>query len=492
MIRNVVRIAVAMSMLFLGQQASAQSNPSISSIFQSALACALIEPLLSDGEPAPLYTLSGTNCVSVVPGSGASNGYYTDSACSTSINFEPTSLLSHCEVLLDASSLGEGAGLVEDAWTLSPGTKIDLGARSLDGLAQPYLQRRIYRTVETLGGSCDLEMRVYSPKPGVSAKGSLLALHGGSWSARGFGFFGLELTIPHFIDQGFVVYAPFYRLLGDSEGSAACHNASIVDITNDASAALEWVRNNAEQYGSTAKPVVFGQSAGAHLAASLSLNHPDDVVAGVLFYPPTDFTDFALRVRNGHYTNEQGLNILTKVIGVTAEEADLNATPVPENSFPSRIVEGALETPPLMMVHGLQDDLVEARQSIRLCDALAGRELMSVNTEVQPLAQLRESVACGANSTLQLIQEGQHALDVCIADTFIATDLCPSGSSASRLEVSEAIGDAVSFAVDAIESELPVAPTRRSGGAGSLGLLALLLSVGFLRVSMARRTVLLS
>ncbi len=481
MIRNVVRVAIASGLLLVGQHASAQSNPSISSIFQSVLACALIEPLLSDSEPEPLYVLDAANCVSVVPDSSSNGTYYTDASCSSEISFEATALLSHCEVLLDAGRLGEGDGLVADTWTLSPGNRIDLGARPLDGIAQPYLQRLIYRTVETDGGSCNLEMRVYSPRPGVTAKGSLLALHGGSWSARGFGFFGLELTIPHFIDQGFVVYAPFYRLLGDSEGSAACHNASIVDITNDASAALTWVRENAAQYGSTAKPVVFGQSAGAHLAASLALNHPEDVAAGVLFYPPTDFTDFALRVRNGHYTNSQGLNILTKVIGGTAEEADLSATPVPENSFPTRIIEGALEVPPLMMVHGLQDDLVEARQSIRLCDALAGRQLMSVNTEVQPLAQLRESVACGEGSTLQLIQEGQHALDVCVADTLIATDLCPSGSTASRLEVSDAIADAASFAVAAIQSELPVTPTRRSGGGGSLWLLVVLMGFGFYR-----------
>lgn len=481
MIRNVVRVAIAAGLLVVGQHASAQSNPSLSSIFQSALACALIEPLLSASEPEPLYILDAANCVSVIPDSSSNGTYYTDASCNSEVSFEATSLLSHCEVLLDASRLGEGDGLVADAWTLSPGNRIDLGARPLDGVAQPYLQRLIYRTVETDSGSCNLEMRIYTPKPGVSAKGSLLALHGGSWSARGFGFFGLELTIPHFTDQGFVVYAPFYRLLGDSEGSAACHNASIVDITSDASAALTWVRENAERFGSTAKPVVFGQSAGAHLAASLAINHSDDVVAGVLLYPPTDFTDFALRVRNGHYTNSQGLNILTKVMGVSAEEADLSATPVPENSFPTRIIEGALEVPPLMMVHGLQDDLVEARQSIRLCDALAGRQLMSVNTEVQPLAQLRESVACGEESTLQLIQEGQHALDVCVADTLIATDLCPSGSTASRGEVSDAIADAVSFAVTAIESELPVAPTRRSGGAGSLWLLVVLVGFGFFR-----------
>lgn len=458
----------------------AQSNPALSEVFQNALACALVEPLLSDSAVAPLYERVENQCVSVVPDQNRADSYYEDASCTIPVNFSNTSLYSYCELLLDPSSLGEGEGIVTDEWTLSPGTRLDLGARSLDGVWQPYMLRTIYQTMETAGGLCSLEMRVYSPKPGITQQGSLLAFHGGSWSARGFGFFGLELTIPHFVNEGFVVFVPFYRLLDSSEGSAACNNSTITHVVEDAEAALEWVRNNAESFGGTSKPVVFGQSAGGHLALSLLVNQPESVAGGVLLYPPTDFTDFALRVRNGSYDNSQGLNILDTVIGVSASQADLNASPIPENSFPIRIVESAIRPPPVLIIHGMQDDLVEARQSIRLCDALASRELLAADAPTPELSKLRETISCGEDSSLQLIREGKHALDVCVADLSIATDLCPSGSSASRQEVSLAIADAVAFASNAVSAELQ--PTARSGGGGMTWLLV----AGLLIVSVSR------
>jgi hypothetical protein len=94
----------------------------------------------------------------------------------------------------------------------------------------------------------------------------------------------------------------------------------------------------------------------------------------------------------------------------------------------------------------MQDTLVEARQSVRLCDALAGRELLAVDDEVEALTTLRERIDCGGDSEVQLIQEGQHALDVCFADSLSPADLCPSGSAESREQVALAIRDAVAFA----------------------------------------------
>ncbi|WP_088920311.1 alpha/beta hydrolase [Granulosicoccus antarcticus] len=400
----------------------------------------------------PLYRQEQGRCVSRVPDE-LDQDYFSDAGCEIPVAFEPTTLASHCELLLNADQLGEGQGInTPPVWTLPPGTRLDVGARSLEGVQQPYLQRQIYRTVQTLRGECALEMRVYAPSPVSEGeqRPSLLALHGGSWSSRGFGFFGLEMTIPHYVDAGFVVYAPFYRLLGDSEGSAACNEASIEQISDDAAAALDWVQIHATDYGSSPKPVVFGQSAGAHLATSLAVNRSSEVASAVLFYTPTDFTDFALRAQQGFYTDEQGLGILERLLNVSADEADVSASPIPENSFPLRIVQEGIDIPPVFMVHGMQDGLVEARQSVRLCDALAGRQLLALDAEVEQPDTLREIVQCGAgsgaSSQLQLIREGEHALDVCLAGALLPTDLCPSGSEASRQEVASAIGDAVSFA----------------------------------------------
>lgn len=448
---------------------TAVAQPDVTDFFQSALTCVLVEPLLADMPVESVYAQEGTTCAAAVPDE-SDRTYFTDTSCLTPLNFEATSLASHCDLLLDSDQLGEGAGVTTPVWTLSPGSRLDVGARPLDNVPQPYLQRLVYRNIDTDRGVCSLEMRVYANSPITVddvTRPSLLALHGGSWSARGFGFFGLELTIPHYVEQGFVVYAPFYRLLGDSEGSAACNQASIQEIADDASAALDWVADNAVSYGSSPVPVVFGQSAGAHLATSLLVNEPERVAGAVLFYPPTDFTDFTLRAQQGLYTDEQGLGILERVLGVGANTADINASPIPENSFPIRIVEQGIEVPPVMMVHGMRDTLVEARQSVRLCDALSGRLLQAVDDEVNELATLREVIACGANSELHLISEGQHALDVCFADSPVSTDLCPSGSDASRAEVSSAIGEAAVFAASLSLSGAD--STDNDGSSGSAG-----------------------
>lgn len=449
--RNVLSLIVLLPGLLLSSGASAQSLPDLKDIFRSSFACLLIDPLLADMPVEPVFVNEGTACRSTAP-LDDSLSYFLDEACTRPLAFRSTSVGDFCDVLMDDAALGEGQGIDESpVWTLSPGSRLDAGARSLDGVVHPYLQRRIYRTIDTGRGTCELEMRVYAAKPGATAQRSLLAFHGGSWSARGFGFFGLEMSIPHYVEQGFVVYAPFYRLLGNSEGSVACNNATMSDIVSDAQAALAWVGEHAESYGSAAKPVVFGQSAGAHLAASLVVNEADSVSAGVLMYPPTDFTDFALRVQSGLYTNAQGLGILNRVLeadGNATGQVNINASPVPENSFPIRIVEGGLSVPPVLMIHGMQDELVEARQSVRLCDALAGRELMAISEELPPLDTLRTITACGDTSELHLVREGEHALDVCLTDAPIASDLCRSGSDASRDEVSAAIGRAVSFAAE--------------------------------------------
>ncbi|NND91793.1 MAG: alpha/beta hydrolase, partial [Granulosicoccus sp.] len=386
-------------------------------------------------------------CLSRVPDEQPRD-YFSDAGCENPLAFRPSTLADYCATLFDPGTLGEGQGIESPVWTLTPGSRLDFGARSLDGVTQPYLQRRIYRRLESAVGTCSLEMRIYSASPLQAGplQPSLLALHGGSWSARGFGYLGLELTIPHYVEQGFVVYAPFYRLLGNAEGSAACNQATIGEIADDASAALAWVREHAAEFGSAPVPVVFGQSAGAHLALSLAVNESSAVAASILFYPPADFTDFALRAQQGFYTDQQGLGILERVLGVSVAEVDISASPVPENSFPQRIAGDGLVVPPMFMVHGLRDSLVEARQSVRLCDALAGRELLGLASPVAEPGELRQRIACGTDSQLQLIREGQHALDVCLAGVGLPTDLCPSGSEASREQVALAIADAVAFA----------------------------------------------
>lgn len=458
----------------------------VSDLLGTALLCTLAERQLADMSIAPLYQVEEGECVSVIPDSD-DGAWFGDAQCTVPVTYERTSMQNYCSSATNRAELGNGLNIRSDVWTLNPGNQLDLGARSLESITQPYMQRLIYRQVQTSRGRCDLEMRVYKKHPNSTGERSLVALHGGSWTSRSFGYLGLEMSVPHFVDQGFVVYAPFYRLLDDTDSSAACNQADLANIVEDGSAALDWVLDNASQFGSSGIPVVFGQSAGAHLALSLSVNRPTSVSGAVLMYPPTDFTDFLQRVQSGAYTDAQGLGVLERVVGSSPEATSLSLPLVVDNSFPQRIATEGSAWPSMFMVHGSDDTLVEARQSVRLCDALAGRELGDANQELGEADELRDVIACDGQSNdasqLHLIKRGEHALDVCINP--LVPDLCFSGGSAGRSLVSQSVSEAVSFSTSAFDAVAAAAEdsdgdstdtadvVSSGGGGGAFGLLSL-------------------
>lgn len=474
----------------------------VSDLLGNQLLCALADQDRATMEVEPLFQIVDGQCVAVVP-DAETGGWFSDRQCVNPVTYTRTGMQDYCSAANDRQSLGNGIGIRADSWTLTPGSQLDFGSRDLDGVRQPYLQRLVYRQVQTPRGRCDLEMRVYKSHPAATGQRSMIALHGGSWTSRSFGFLGLELTVPHYVNEGFVVYAPFYRLLDNTDSNAACNQADFNGIVDDANVALDWVLDNASRFGSSGAPIVFGQSAGGHLALSLAVNRPSSVSGAVLMYPPTDFTDFLQRVQSGAYTNPQGLGILERVIGGNIEQADLSLPLVAENSFPSRIASEGNNWPPMFIVQGSADELVEARQSVRLCDALAGRDLPEVGQEIGVAIELRDVIQCGSQSSpasqLHLIKQGKHALDVCINENI--PDLCQSGNAASRSLVAQSISDATNFVVAAHQSSLDaenanmdsqgadnageptengdsdsaMTATVSTGGGGAVGLLSILL-----------------
>jgi acetyl esterase/lipase len=153
-----------------------------------------------------------------------------------------------------------------------------------------------YKTITGLphgSGTCELEMRVYKSDVNAQDLKPLLALHGGTWRHRGFSFFGLEAGISQFTERGFVVFAPFYRLVGESDGNTECNGASWREVTADVASALDWIKANGSALGASNDRInLFGQSAGAHLAAWLASHRPNDVWKTMMFYAPTDALEF--------------------------------------------------------------------------------------------------------------------------------------------------------------------------------------------------------
>ncbi|MBT8435330.1 MAG: alpha/beta hydrolase, partial [Gammaproteobacteria bacterium] len=261
----------------------------------------------------PIYTLSGQTCGVADLSIHNTGGYFSDTLCSNEIAFSPTDDFEFCLAQFSEQSetlLGNAASWAPDtnqpgdelpavpsrSWTTVPSTALDLGTVSLQGNHQPYLKQLGYKTITDIprgNGACELEMRVYKRDIAEQGLKPLLALHGGTWKHRGSSFMGLEAGVSHFTENGFVVFAPFYRLVGESDGNVECNGASWHEVTADIESALDWVAENGAALGAADERVsVFGQSAGAHLAAWLAANRSDAVRKALLYYGPTDVLEF--------------------------------------------------------------------------------------------------------------------------------------------------------------------------------------------------------
>lgn len=443
--------------LLLGDSAMLQQ------LLESASVCQTASSLLIDEPPRPLYRWLGQRCEAGNPSTSDNDAWYADTECRLPVAFQATDLQQWCQTSLDPGRLGNGSalGITKNRWRLSPSTRFDIGALPLTGTDQPYLKSLVYKTVYTEQGECSLEMRIHAAAPrSYQPLRPLFALHGGSWQNRSTGVLGLEALIPQFTDAGFVVFAPFYRLLGDGEGNTECSNATYDELLSDVESALTWVGNNAAYYGATGKPVLFGQSAGGQLAARLAVDHPQDVLAAVLLYAPVDFSDLLAQLNDGSFVSPPAERVVEAVTGSPVGELDGGSLLVFENTLPAKVAEAPTAYPPLYLLHGNQDTLVPARQSVRLCNAMSGdlemgpanQQTLSINSEpmLQPAEPanagidqpLRQIVACDSRgSQLHLFEEGAHALDFCLV-----TGFCRSGSEASAALVAESLQMAVEWA----------------------------------------------
>jgi acetyl esterase/lipase len=283
--------------------------------------------------------------------------------------------------------------------------------------------------------ACQLEMRVYKKNIDAQNLKPLLAFHGGSWNSRGLAFIGFESQIAHYTEQDFVVFAPFYRLSGNTDGNAECNEAKWTEVVADAEAALDWVKANAKKFGAESSiPAVMGQSAGAHLAGWLVTHRPEDVAAGLLFYPPVDFTELLQKYNNGYFAQngvniEPTMDILSSFVGLNARLLLLDSNIVQQNSFASLVSQLGQSAPPVFLLHGLSDDLVPSSQSVTLCNAYGS----STNIKTDNLKSL---YTCGSSSQLHLIQQGEHYFENCLSDL---NGPCLAGDAASRQAVVDSL-----------------------------------------------------
>jgi len=217
-----------------------------------------------------------------------------------------------------------------------------------------------------------LQLDLHLP-PGVKGKIPLVFyIHGGGWSSV-----TKEDTVnmEAFIREGYALSAMDYRYSNE-----AFFPAQIEDVK----AALRWLRAHAGEFNlDPERFVVWGHSAGAHLAALLALTGESrvfdtgdntDVSSKVLavgcISPPVDLFDMGAQEN----AKEMIAALLGGSPGEKKELAEL-ASPL------SHVKKG--DAPPFLFVHGDRDDIVPLRHSQKLHESLVKNGLSS-RLVVQP------------------------------------------------------------------------------------------------------------
>jgi acetyl esterase/lipase len=233
------------------------------------------------------------------------------------------------------------------------------------GVAATQTLQQQYKLVSDVqyctGGGKPLLMDVFVPISRLKTPTpAVLWLHGGGWE-RGdkTGNSGAIMLA----DAGFVTASIFYRLSGDSPFPA--------DI-QDCKCAIRYLRANAKTYGIDPNRIgVAGASAGGHLAELVATadnkaglegdggwqNVSSRVQAVSAYYGVSDFTVGAREFQ--HHTGK----VVLKLFGGDEKER-------PElYQQASPIKHVSKDDPPLLLVHGEQDDLVPFQQSVEMAKA---------------------------------------------------------------------------------------------------------------------------
>jgi acetyl esterase/lipase len=185
----------------------------------------------------------------------------------------------------------------------------------------------------------------------------VLFVHGGGWRAGGRSVFVPHVSAADSFERivlgGFAVVSIDYRL------SAEAHFPAQVD---DVREALAWVGKSGDEYGfDGSRVVLWGESAGATLAALVGLEPQSEVLGVVDWYGPANLVSMA----DGLSPAEAAVTRETGWLGVSAlEDPELARSASP-------VFAVSATAPPFHIEHGTEDSAVPIAQSQELADVLA-------------------------------------------------------------------------------------------------------------------------
>ncbi|ELZ28160.1 esterase [Halosimplex carlsbadense 2-9-1] len=190
-----------------------------------------------------------------------------------------------------------------------------------------------------------LELDVYEPANGGADRPAVVVYHGGAWIEGEKG--QLEALERALAEQGYVCFDANYRLSGE---------ATFPTPVEDAAAAVRYAKANADEYGVDSDRIATtGHSAGAHLAALIAaadggFDSTDAPVSSTVAAAAPISGVYDLRDREQATAND----VERQFLGGGPDEVPERY----ERASPAAHVDDA--TPPTLLLHGDDDDLLPA------------------------------------------------------------------------------------------------------------------------------------
>ncbi len=216
----------------------------------------------------------------------------------------------------------------------------------------------VYRTV----GSAELRLDLWKPAGGRPGTATIVFAHGGGWISGSRNQPNNVSWCRFLADRGFSVASIDYRF---------AYTNKMANIIDDFSAAVGYIRENAETLGLSRKLVLMGLSAGGHLAlchAAFNTFSQDKIakkamegVCGVVaYYSPSDLKDL-FSPEDKSFFARFSAGTAMKSFPRFDEESYEKYSPV--NSFTKHMV-------PVMAVHGRLDETVPYASSVKMIKKL--------------------------------------------------------------------------------------------------------------------------
>src|SRR5580704_16909137 len=221
-------------------------------------------------------------------------------------------------------------------------------------------------------GKHSLKLDLHIPD-GTGPFAAVILVHGGAWVA-GDRTNSVQPLFQPLSDAGFAWFSISYRLASDVMRNPMGAALQLGTAENDVRRAVKFVKEHASEYRvNPSKIVLIGESAGGQLASMAALRpDPEGAVQGVVaFYTPSDLVSL---VRSSSMIPD---NVRDAVKGTSFD--DILMAGLKEFS-PINYVSAT--SPPFLLIHGTDDNIVPVAQSERFCDqfrtAGAGCELFKV------------------------------------------------------------------------------------------------------------------